>query len=147
MTSSLQLLGADMDAYSCVTHRVFSRPKVPQTQKRKNFRFGGAPSETQSTKLTYFTTTERGTTTANSIKVPLQLAEEKLLVCGPDAWVNRKAGNHNFPRIKVTLSSELKASELRSSERSKTKPSAQLSQRGVGGWLSFLKKAEIALGS
>lgn len=32
--------GADMDADSCVTHRVFSRPKVPQTQKRKNFRFG-----------------------------------------------------------------------------------------------------------
>lgn len=26
---------ADMDTYSCVTHRVFSRPKVPQTQRER----------------------------------------------------------------------------------------------------------------
>lgn len=79
----------------------------------------------QSTKLTYFTMTKRGTTTANSIKSPSQPAIEKLLVCGLAAWVKHKAGNHNFPSIKVTLSSELKSSELQSSERSKTKASVQ----------------------
>lgn len=68
----------------------------------------------QSTKLTYFTTTERGTATENSIKFPFFLTTsdrkqaEKLLVSVLNSWVNRKAGKHDFPSIKVTLSSELK---------------------------------------
>lgn len=41
------------------------KTKLSEIQKKKFklFKFGGVPLEMQSTKLTYFTTTERGTAT------------------------------------------------------------------------------------
>ena len=42
-----------------------------------------------------------------------------------ESWVNHKAGNHDFPSIKVTVGSELKSSEGAIKE-AKAKPTVQL---------------------
>lgn len=75
--------------------------------------------DTGGIKLTYFTTTKRRTTTANSITFPVQLVikwqDKKLPVSLLRFWVNNEAENQNFTSIKMTWSSELRRFKKRKS--------------------------------
>lgn len=105
------------DASSLINTKGFINTKENELwiQQHANRDVGG-------TKLTYFTTTKTRTTTANSIKFPMQLAikmarrETSVSLLG--FWVNNETENHNFTSIKVIWSSELKSSKKKKKRKS-----------------------------
>lgn len=102
------------DATSLINTKASVKTKEKELwiQQHSNRDIGGI-------KLTYFTTTKTRTTTANSIKFPMQLVikwqDKKLPVSLLRFWVNNEAENQNFTSIKMTL--EFRAEEIQEKKK------------------------------